>query len=104
MDLYRAAGVNIIPADNAVSAGIHDVYQRMMSGRLRVFSTLNYWFGEYDKYHRDAKGKVVKKRDHLMDATRYLIRSINMFRAVDSESLTAKKPRPKAYDDVYGGF
>ena len=27
--------------------------------------------GEFRKYHRDEKGRIVKKDDHLMDATRY---------------------------------
>ena len=28
---------------------------------------------EYRLYRRDDKGNVVKERDHLMDATRYLV-------------------------------
>ena len=33
------------------------------------------WLREFRKYHRDDKGsgKIVKRNDHLMDATRYLV-------------------------------
>ncbi len=46
-----------------------------MSGRLKVMASLSNWFREFRKYHRDDKGwgKIVKRDDHLMDATRYLI-------------------------------
>ena len=44
-------------------------------GRLKVMASLTNWFREFRKYHRDDKGsgKIVKRDDHLMDATRYLI-------------------------------
>jgi hypothetical protein len=35
-----------------------------------VFSNLNDWFAEFRMYHR-KDGKVVKKQDDLMAATRY---------------------------------
>lgn len=44
----------------------------MCSGRLKVFNTLPLWLAEFRLYRRDDKGKIVKKNDHLMDATRYL--------------------------------
>jgi hypothetical protein len=40
-----------------------------------VFSTLQNWLGEFRVYRRDPTGKIVKERDHLMDATRYLVLS-----------------------------
>lgn len=73
MDEYRALGLSLLPADNAVEAGLFAVYQRMARGGLQVFSTLRNWLAEYRIYRRDDKGKVVKENDHLMDATRYLI-------------------------------
>jgi phage terminase large subunit-like protein len=72
---YIDLGLNLIEAENAVEAGIHEVYQRLSSGRLKVFDTLENWLGEYRIYRRDEKGKVVKMDDHLMDATRYLVMS-----------------------------
>jgi hypothetical protein len=77
IDDYRGYGLNLKTADNAVEAGLMEIYQRLASGRMKVFSTLTEWFDEYRFYIRDEKnGKVVKKNDHLMDSTRYLIMSI----------------------------
>ena len=72
---YRALGLKLTPADNAVEAGIADLWQRMSTGRLKVFSTLRHWLDEVRLYRRDERGRIVKEHDHLMDATRYLIRS-----------------------------
>src|SRR5215217_1665653 len=40
MDEYRKLGLHLVAADNAVEAGIHAVYQRLSSGRLKVFKNL----------------------------------------------------------------
>jgi hypothetical protein len=56
-----------------VDSGLYEVWQRMTSGRLKVFKSLRNWINEFRLYRRDDKGKVVKENDHLMDATRYLI-------------------------------
>jgi phage terminase large subunit-like protein len=69
---YRDLGLNLIEADNSVEAGIYRVWGRMVSGRLKVFRTLGNWLKEYRVYQRDENGRVVKKNDHAMDATRYL--------------------------------
>jgi hypothetical protein len=42
---------------------------------MKVFNSCQHWLDEFGIYRRDEKGKVVKKDDHLMDATRYLIMS-----------------------------
>lgn len=62
-------------AEHAVEAGIYAVYERMVAGKLKVAASLVNWFQEFRLYHRDEKGQIVKKNDHLMDATRYLILS-----------------------------
>lgn len=72
---YVNEGLLIYKADNAVEAGIYAVWERAEQGRLKVFSTLTNWFAEYRLYHRDEHGKIVKVRDHLMDASRYLVMS-----------------------------
>ena len=72
---YGAQGLNLIDADNAVEAGIHACYQRMVAGRLKVFKTCRNWLAEFRIYRRDENGKIVKENDHLMDATRYLVMS-----------------------------
>ena len=72
---YAKEGLNLIDADNAVEAGIHAFYQRLVSGRLKVFSTCRNFISEFRIYRRDENGKIVKENDHLMDAGRYLIMS-----------------------------
>jgi hypothetical protein len=58
-----------------VETGIYDVWQRLSSGRLKVFRGMKNWLSEFRLYRRDDKGRVVKDNDHLMDATRYLVMS-----------------------------
>ena len=70
---YVDLGLLLTKADNGVEAGLFDVWQRLSTGRLKVFRTLQHWLGEYRLYRRDEKGGVVKKDDHLMDATRYFV-------------------------------
>jgi phage terminase large subunit-like protein len=55
---------------NGVEAGVMELLDRMQTGRLKVFSHLNDWFEEFRMYHRD-NGKIVKKDDDLLSATRY---------------------------------
>lgn len=76
IERYRKLELRLTNADKAVEAGLMEVWQRLSTGRLKVFSNLGNWFDEYRLYHRDEKGKIVKKNDHLMDATRYLVMSI----------------------------
>lgn len=74
MATYRALGLHISNAENGVEAGINDMLERLSTGRLKVFSTCVNWFAEYKLYRRDENGKIVKKFDHLMDASRYAAR------------------------------
>lgn len=75
IDLYQQEDLNLFPADNSVDSGLLAVYQGLSSGQIKVFSNLTNWITEFRVYRRDEKGKIVKKNDHLMDATRYLIMS-----------------------------
>lgn len=69
---YRNLGLRLSFADNAVESGLYSVWERLSTGRLKVFKNLGEWFTEFRLYRRDERGKVVKENDHLMDATRYL--------------------------------
>jgi phage terminase large subunit-like protein len=75
MELYERLGLHLQPAVNAVEAGITEVWNLLVSGQLKVMASLSNWLREFRQYHRDDKGsgKIVKRDDHLMDATRYLI-------------------------------
>lgn len=75
VEQYSNYDLTLFPADNSVDAGISTVWDMLSGGRLKVFSTLQNWRNEFRIYRRDEKGKIVKKDDHLMDATRYLIMS-----------------------------
>ena len=57
---------------NGVEAGLMDMLERMQTGRFKVFSNMDDWFQEFRTYHR-KDGKVVKKVDDLMSATRYAL-------------------------------
>lgn len=74
-DMYVDLGLHIQTANNTVETGIYEVWERLVSGRLKVFKSLSNLRAEYRVYRRDEKGNIVKSNDHLMDATRYLILS-----------------------------
>ena len=78
MDDYSKE-LHVLPADNTVESGIWNLYERMTTGRLKVFRHLDLWFEEFRLYRRDDKGKIVKANDHLMDASRYCARHIEQW-------------------------
>lgn len=69
---YEGLGLKLSPAINSVSAGLVKTWRDLSVGRTKVFSTLQHFFSEYRLYRRDENGKIVKKKDHLMDCMRYL--------------------------------
>jgi hypothetical protein len=89
MEIYRTLGLRLFPAVNAVEAGITEVWQLLVSGRLKIMASCTNFFREFRKYHRDDKGsgKVVKRDDHLMDCLRYL--------CVSGRPLMCVAPRPE---------
>lgn len=70
--MYQDLGLNIQNADKAVESGIQDVCELLQAGRLKVFSTCTQTLEEFRLYRRED-GKVLKVRDHLMDAMRYAV-------------------------------
>lgn len=73
--IYRDLGLDLRDADNAVEAGIVEVWRRLSEGRLKVFKNCVNLLAEYRIYRRDKNGKVVKQHDHALDALRYFIMS-----------------------------
>jgi len=74
---YRAQGLNLTTeraifddGTNGVEAGVSEMFQRMQTGRWKVFSTCTMWLEEFRLYHRD-KGLIVKERDDVLSASRY---------------------------------
>jgi hypothetical protein len=75
--------LQLVDADNSVEAGILTVWRRLSTGRLKVFRNLGNWLAEFRIYRRDEDGKVVKEKDHLMDATRYLMMTGMKYSSID---------------------
>lgn len=74
MDIYRQHGLDLVPAKNAVESGIYEVWERLSTGRLKIFkSCSNLIMDEMRLYRRDDKGRIVKENDHIMDSLRYLV-------------------------------
>ena len=73
--IYERFGLELAKADNSVDPGILEVYQRLSSGRLKIFAPLLNLRNELRVYRRDINGKIVKKGDDLVDALRYLVMS-----------------------------
>lgn len=70
---YAECGLHLTLAKNPRESGVYAVWERLSTGRLKVFSTLMNWQAEYRIYRRDDDGKIVKAYDHLMDVTRYVV-------------------------------
>lgn len=71
LGIYVGLGLHLTIANNAREAGIYEVWMRLSTGRLRIFSTLANTLAELRIYRRDDKGEIVKENDHLMDGLRY---------------------------------
>jgi phage terminase large subunit-like protein len=86
-DYYREAGLELnIQFKNpdgsiSIEPGLLDMYQRMQTGRLKVFSHCTQWLEEFRVYHR-KDGKLVQKHDDLMDASRYACVCVPRYGAV----------------------
>jgi phage terminase large subunit-like protein len=85
---YINLGLNLTPAENAVVSGIARVYNLMESGRLKVFPHLQNWLTEYRTYRYDTRNPnsvAQHQKDHLMDATRYLLSIFDYISISDRE-------------------
>lgn len=72
-DMYVEEGLNIVKAEKEDrEGGILRVGQMMETGQLKIFTSLLNLLSELRIYSRDEKGRIVKKKDHALDAMRYL--------------------------------
>lgn len=94
---YRDLGLQIVPAINAVDAGINGMWQRMSTGGLRVFNTLPNFAKEFVLYRRDEKGRIIKENDHLMDCLKYIENNINRAKSLDQMRATPNYAGPTKY-------
>lgn len=105
-DMYESEGLNLIKADKrSVDAGIFKVCQLIETGRLKVFNTMPNWIEEFRSYGRDEHGKIIKKKDHLMDATRYFIFSgLDYVRTAPDNEEYENKSEIDLGRDLYTGY
>lgn len=75
IQVYKRSGLDLELPDKAVETGIQEVWELMSAGRFKVFASCMAWFEEYRLYRRDEKGRIVKENDHILDCTRYLVKS-----------------------------
>lgn len=96
IEIYRSdeLGLKLVAAENSVEAGLVAVWDRLITGRLKVQAHLTNWLSEFRKYHRDERGKIVKANDHLMDATRYLVVSGSPYLTVKPTAVPVKPYKP----------
>jgi len=87
MDVYGNLGLQLTSTDNPVESGILQVWQRMYSGRLKVFASLSKYLEERRLYRRDEREQIVKEGDNLQDATRCLVSAVMRMRT---------KPKPRS--------
>lgn len=79
----RRAGLKVRKARNAVEDGIRETAACMQSGSVRVADDLPELEKEFAGYVWDAKAdgdRPVKENDHLMDALRYGVATLRMYR------------------------
>lgn len=91
LDAYSKYGLDLILSNpsgpGSVDIGINEVYSRLSSGRMKIFSTCQNWFYEYRMYRRNDKGQIVATHNHLMDTTRYSsLNGINIMSVEHDES------------------
>lgn len=87
LETYQKLGLKLQSADSSEESGISEVWQRMSSGRLKVFRMLANFFEEYRLYRRNEQGQVVKENDQLMNCLRHLY--------VSGQRLMRTEPTPK---------
>lgn len=90
-DQYVDSGLNMLSehashmdGGRSVEAGLLELAERMMLKQFRVFEHLSLWREEFRMYHR-VEGKIVKKDDDIMDATRYAYMMLRQARTAPIE-------------------
>ncbi|MGH7411465.1 MAG: terminase large subunit domain-containing protein, partial [Candidatus Methylomirabilis sp.] len=80
---YQAQGILMLPTHatlpdgsypmlSRLEASVMELLDRMKTGRFKVASHLQNWWEEFRHYHR-KDGKIVKKKDDLLSATRMAV-------------------------------
>lgn len=83
---YVKHGLKLVNANKAVEAGIWAIWERIVLGKLKIFSTCRELLKEIPIYRRDEKGKVIKKYDDAIDALRYAVMGLKNARTPPIQS------------------
>jgi hypothetical protein len=73
LQLYNREGLKLAAASNNLESGILEVYQRMSTGRLKVFASLERYREHLRSYRRDERGQIVTEGGPLAEAARCLV-------------------------------
>ena len=79
--LGKSEWARVLPADNDVINGIMETARAMQSGKVKVMRRCKNWIAEAGGYVWDdktAEDKPKKERDHLMDSTRYFVKTTHI--------------------------
>lgn len=102
---YKDLGLTLGMANNGVESGLLEVWQRLSTGRLKIFRSLSNWRAEYRIYRRDEKGRIVKENDHIMDATRYLVNADPLrWKLKDADKRKVIRTAPRLPSDPGMGY
>jgi phage terminase large subunit-like protein len=104
---YRKLGLRMLGSQarfedggHSVEAGVHEMLQRMQTGRLRVAAHLGDFFEEFRLYHR-KEGRIVKEHDDLLCAIRYGLMMIKYARTQpDYSQSSARMAHGADYDPL----
>jgi len=73
IDDYAKAGLYLRKGRYAKELAVDYVLERIRTGRFKVFNTCRKFMEEWRGYSRDEEGKIMKGRDHLMNALEFAI-------------------------------
>lgn len=86
--------------------GLSLIKDVMLADKLTVSSRCVKWFWEADNYQKDDEGRIVKKNDHLLDCTRYLLGAAHYSLNESTEYVKEADPmwRGARIEDDFPGF
>ena len=80
--LRRKGRYKVMQANNAVADGLRETSSAMREGLIKISPSLKNWRKEVEGYVWDEKlnDAPLKEDDHLMDATRYFVKTMHVVR------------------------
>jgi hypothetical protein len=104
-ELYRQQGLDMLwehaqfeDGGFGVEPSIQRLLDRMRTGRWLVMEHLKDWFDEFRIFHR-KNGLVVKERDDLMAASRYMEMMLRFAREPGKGKFESYKGKELVYDN-----